>query len=131
MERIAVTLTTNSSGVATAFTRVVKGLVHSIQYAKDDFANGVDFTITGETTAQQIWVESDVNASKTVAPSLPTHDAVGVASLYAGSGEPVERPIAIAEERIKIAIASGGDTKNGTFHILIDGSVQGKDSTAT
>ncbi len=132
MERITITdLTTSAGGVATAFTKVVRGKIHSIQYVKSDYVNGVDFTIIGETTTQQIWVESNVDASKTVAPSIPTHDEIGVASLYASAGEPVERPIAIAEERIKVAIAAGGDTKKGTFHILIDGSVQGKGTDAT
>ncbi len=130
MDRIVVEdLTTDSSGDATAFTKIVNGLVWSIQYVKDDYEDGVDFTITGETTAQGIWTESDVNAAKTVGPSLPTHDAVGVASLFAATGEPVERPIAIVNERIKVLIASGGDTKKGTFHILIEGSVQGESTT--
>lgn len=131
MERIAVTLPTNASGAATAYTCIVAGKIHSIQYVKTDYADGVDFTITGETTGQQIWVEANVNVAKTVGPSIPTHDEIGVASLYAGSGEPVERPIAIAQERIKIVIAAGGDTKVGVFHILIDGSAQGRDSTSS
>lgn len=131
MERITVTLVTDSSGDATGFTKVIRGLIHSIQYVKTDYTDGVDFTITGEVTTQQVWVESNVNAAKTVAPSIPTHDEIGVASLYAGAGEPVERPIAIVEERLKIVIAAGGATKTGAFHVIVDGSVQGKGQDAT
>ena len=126
MERITVTLVTDASGDATGFTNVVKGLIHSIQYVKTDYDNGVDFTITGEVTTQQVWVESNVNAAKTVAPSIPTHDEIGVASLYAAAGEPVERPIAIVEERLKFVIAQGGNVKTGAFQVVVDGSVQGK-----
>ena len=55
MDRIAVKdQTTDSGGDATAFTRIVNGNVLSIQYVKDDYAAGVDFTITRETTGQQI-----------------------------------------------------------------------------
>lgn len=114
-----VSVTTNGSGAATAYSEVVSGAVRLAKYTKTDFADGVDFTITSETTGQNIWTESDVNASKTISPRQPTHDAAGAASLYAGSGEPVEGDIVLAQERIKIVIASGGDTKAGTFTFVV------------
>lgn len=114
-----VTLTTNSSGVVTGYTPVVTGKVFSVIYIKDNWASGVDFTITTETTAQGLWTESDVNASTAVAPRQPTHDAIGAASLYAAAGEPVEDYIYAVNERIKIAIASGGNVRDGTFKVII------------
>ena len=118
-ERHAVSLTTDASGDATGYTPVVTGRIISIRYVKTDFDNGVDFTITGEDSSQNIWVESNVNAAKTVAPRQATHDTVGVASLYAGAGEPVEDHIVVAGERVKIVVASGGNVKAGAFHVIV------------
>ena len=118
-ERHVVTLTTNSSGAATGYTPVITGRIISIQYVKDDFATGVDFAITLEATGQGLWSQSDVNASATVAPRQPTHDNAGAASLYASTGEPVEDYIVAVEDRVKIAITNGGDTKGGTFHVVV------------
>lgn len=114
-----VAITTIADGSATAYTPVVTGRVSTIVYTKDDFAAGVDFAITTEATLQGLWTESDVNASKTVAPRQPTHDAIGAASLYAAAGEAVEDDIYVVNERIKFVIASGGDTKSGTFRVIM------------
>lgn len=122
LTRHTVTVTTASDGSATAYTDgVVMGAVKSIQYVKTDFADGVDFTITAETTGQNLWTDTNINASEIVCPRQPTHDAAGVASLYAGSGEPVEDYIYLARERVKIVIAAGGNAKTGTFHITVGG----------
>lgn len=119
VQRHTVTVTTDAAGAATAYTSgLVNGRIFSIKYTKSTFDNGVDFTITTEDTAQNLWVESDVNATATRAPRQPTHDSVGAASLYASGGEPVEGYICAASERIKIVIAQGGNTKTGTFDIL-------------
>ena len=48
-----------------------------------------------------------------------THWADGSASLYAAAGEPVEAPVCVANDRLKVIIGSGGGTKSGTFHIWI------------
>jgi len=116
VQTFAVTVTTESDGTAVAFSEKVNGLLSQIRYVKTDFADGVDFTITSEDTGETLWAEEDVNASATRAPRQATHATDGTASLYAATGEPVEDLIAVAG-RIKIAIASGGDTKTGTFHI--------------
>ncbi len=115
-----VSVTTNGSGAATAYTdTAVRGRIVNIIYTKTDFADGVDFTITLEDSAQNLWVDTNINASETVAPRQPTHDSAGDASLYAAAGEPVEDYIYACHERVKIVIASGGDTKSGTFKIIV------------
>lgn len=122
VERHTVIPVTDAAGAATYYTPVVTGRVLSVQYVKagsGNYTDGVDFTITAETTGQGIWTESNVNASAIRAPRQPTHDAVGAASLYAATGEPVEDYIYLAQERVKIVLASGGDTKTGTFYITI------------
>lgn len=127
IRKFTVAVTTDSGGDATAYTAAdstgnsaqINGEVISLQYVKTDFADGVDFTITDETAGQTIWTELNVNAAKTVAPQQATHSTAGVASLYAAAGEPVETPIVVANERIKIVVASGGDTKSGSFIIKV------------
>lgn len=121
-ERQAVTITTAADGTATAYTPVITGRILNIVYQKPGslpFDVGVDFTITSEATDQTIWTEVDVNASKTVAPRQATHDTAGVASLYAATGEPVEDTISVAKDRVKIAIAQGGNAKTGTFIVIV------------
>lgn len=121
-EKHIVEPTTNASGVATGYTPVITGRIISIQYLKDGtipFTDGVDFTIKTEDSGQNLWVELNVNASKTVAPRQPTHDTAGVASLYAAAGEPVEDYIYAAQERISIGIAQGGDSKKGKFIVIV------------
>lgn len=121
MRRYTVSVTTASDGTATAYSpRGVNGKVHQIEYVKTDFANGVDFTITGEATGVNLWTESDVNASAVRAPRQPLHSQAGVASLYAAGGTAVQDRVALANDRVKIVIAQGGATKTGTFHILVD-----------
>ncbi len=116
--RHTVSVTTAADGSATAYTdTTVNGRVLSIQYVKTDFDNGVDFTITLETTGQGLWTDTNVNASETVCPRQPTHDAAGAALLYAAGGTAQSDFIYAADERVKIVIAQGGNVKTGTFYI--------------
>lgn len=124
MRRIVVSVTTDGSGAATAYSPPVNGKLYSVSYVKDPganpFANGVDFTITKETTGEGIWTESDVNATAHRSPRAATHTNAGVAALYASGGVAVLGPIAMARERIKIVIAQGGATKVGAFHFNVE-----------
>lgn len=117
-QRFAVPVVTAADGSATVYSPVVTGLLSQIRYVKTDFTDGVDFTITAEATGETLWAENDVNASATRAPRQATHSTAGVASLYAATFAVTDK-IALANDRVKIVIASGGDTKSGTFHFLI------------
>lgn len=123
MRRFIVNVTTASDGTATAYTpRGVNGVVQQIEYVKDGsngFATGVDFTITGEATGIGLWTESNVDASAVRAPRQATHSQAGVAALYASGGTAVQAPIGLANDRVKIVIAQGGNAKVGTFHVLV------------
>ena len=118
-DRHVVSLTTDAQQAATGYTPVVTGRVLQIHYVKDDFTNGVDFTITSEATGQTIWTESNVDASAIKAPRRPTHSTDGVAALYATGGTAVNDHVCLAADRVKIAIANGGVGKFGTFHVVI------------
>lgn len=122
MRRYKVTVTTDGSGNATAYSPRVNGEIHQIEYVKDGsngYASGVDFTITGEATGIGLWTQSDVNASAVVAPRQATHSQVGVASLYAAGGTAVQARIGMSNDRVKIALAQGGASKVGVFHIVV------------
>lgn len=123
MRRIKIDVTTAADGTAMAYSPKVSGKVHSIHYLKDGttaFSNGVGFTITAEATGENIWTESAVNASAVRYPRAATHSQAGAAALYAASGTGVLDKIGLANDRAKIAIASGGNAKKGQFFILVD-----------
>lgn len=120
VRRYVVTATTDASGDVTAYSPYLSGFLHQIQYVKTDYADGVDFTITTETTAQTLWTESNVNAAATRAPRQARHSTAGVAELYASGGTAVTDRIGIGRERIKIVVAQGGNAKVGAFHITMD-----------
>ena len=119
-QRVAVTVTTAADGSATAYSDVLTGKLSQIRYVKTDFADNSTFAITAEATGETLWGESNVNASATRAPRQATHGTDGTASLYAAAGTAVQDKIALANDRIKIVIASGGATKTGVFHFVLE-----------
>jgi hypothetical protein len=119
IRRFTVPVTTAADGSATAYTPWLSGYVQQIQYEKDDFADGVDFTITADETGQTIWTEENVNASSVKAPRMATHNTAGVAATFDDT-RPVLDRIALSRDRVKIAIASGGNAKSGSFVVVVD-----------
>lgn len=121
MRLYELTVTTDASGNATAYVPSAarcRGLLHTIQYEKVDFAAGVDFTITDEETGESLWTQADVNASVIVRPRAATSDQAGAARLYATGGTAVADLIAVVS-RIKIVIAQGGNVKTGNFRVVV------------
>jgi hypothetical protein len=118
--RLSVAVTTAADGSVTAYSDVCTGKVSTIRYVKTDFDNGSTITITSEATGETIWTEAAVNASATRAPRQATHSTAGAAALYAAGGAAVNDKIAIANDRIKIVIAAGGNAKTGTFHFVLE-----------
>ena len=118
VRRVIVPVTTAADGSATEYSNVIDyGLLSQCRYIKDattPFTDGVDVTVTLEGTGETLWDEDNVNASATRAPRQPTHDTAGVAL-----GATIVDKIAIANDRIKIVIAAGGDAKTGAFHFLL------------
>jgi len=117
--RKSVTIDVDASGDATAYSEAVNGRIISVTYVKDDYANGVDFTITTETTLQNVWVDTNINASEVVYPRAATNGTDGAASLYAAAGTAVQDYIWAIDERIKFVIAAGGVSTGGTFHVVV------------
>ena len=120
IRRKDVTLTTDASGDATGYTEEINGKICSITYTKTDYANGVDFTVTTEQTAQNLWVELNVNAGKTVAPRQAVHDTAGAGVVYTSDNKPIVDAISLCQERVKIVVAQGGNTKTGKFTVYYE-----------
>ena len=122
-QRHTVSLTTTTGGAATEYTPPVTGRVLYVRYNKTDFANGVDFAVTTELTGQNVWTESDVNSAKTVYPVAYANTVLGVQLTASGalltSGSAEFAPIVAANERVKIVIAQGGNTKAGSFDVVV------------
>lgn len=111
--RQTVSVTTAADGSATAYSDNITGAIHSIHYVKNNFDDGVDFTITLEATGESLWTDTNVNASEKVYPLVAGNlGANGAASIV------TEVPIYAANDRVKIIIAAGGNVKTGAFRIV-------------
>lgn len=124
IERHDFTLTTDASGNATVYSaKPVTGLVQQIRYVPDGsspLATGADLTITGEVTGLAIVTLTNIGTVAVQwAPRVATSDITGAASLYAAAGTAVNDRVAIAGERIKVAVAQGGNTLTGTLYIWV------------
>jgi hypothetical protein len=122
MKRYKVTVTTAADGSATAYTPRLSGLLHAIEYVKPgsgSYDDGVDFTITDEATGKTLWTESNVNASKVCLPRAATHTTAGVAATLDGTVAALDK-LPLANTRVKIVLAQGGNAKVGAFQVLVD-----------
>ena len=122
MKRYKVAVTTIADGSATAYSPRLSGKLHSIEYIKrgsGNFDDGIDVTITDEATGKTLWTESNVNATKITMPRGATHTTAGVAATLDGTVAALDK-LALANTRVKIVIAQGGNVKSGDFHIHVE-----------
>lgn len=122
IRRFVVPVPTEYGGDAEVYSQHLSGSLISFRYVKDGltpYDNGVDFVITSENTGETLWAEDDVNASATRRPRAATHTTAGAAANYDGSNHAVLDKIVLAQDRIKIVIADGGNEKTGAFHITV------------
>jgi hypothetical protein len=117
VRRFVVAAVGDAAGDGTFYSPYLTGKIEAIQYVKTDYADGVDFTITSESTGETIWTESNVNAAVIKHPRPGTHSNVGAASLYAAAGQAVNDKVVLGRDRVKIVIASAGVSKTGSFTI--------------
>ena len=110
-----VSVTTSTGGASTDYTpAAINGAIYAVEYDKDDFANGVDFTITGETSGVGVWTESDVNAADICRPTILVQDQTNT--------DTTQRDfVRLFNERLKIVIASGGSETSGSFLVRHEG----------
>ena len=110
-QRAVVIPVTDGSGDATYYTTYLTGYIAEIQYVKTDYAAGVDFTITIESTGKSIWTEANIDASTYRSPRCAVHDSVGTVITGGYS------PVLLINDRVKVVIANGGIAKTGTFYV--------------
>jgi hypothetical protein len=118
VERHVISLTTDSGGAATGYSGTVSGRVLGIVYVKTDFANGVDFTITAEATGEAILTLTDQNTAAAFYPRSQVHGPTGTALTLDGT-RTANEPIYVANDRVKVVVAQGGNAKSGTVHVLV------------
>ena len=124
VERFSVSVTTAADGSATAFSPTITGAISSIAYVADGtnpYDATVDFTITIEATGQGLWTQSNISASGTRAPRQPTHGQDGTDRFYTGTNvnHAVQDLICLANDRVQIVLAQGGNAKVGQFVITV------------
>jgi hypothetical protein len=123
LERHEVAITVDASGNGTGFTPIVTGHVRAIRYVPDGtapYATGVDAIITGETSGLAILTLTNIGTGALDwYPRAATVTVANAANLYAAGGTAVVDRIPVAGERIKIALAQGGVSTTGKFHVFI------------
>lgn len=128
VQRFTVPLATNAGGTQTTTTSdagvngQVTGRVLSVYYVPGStpLASGTTLTITGETTGTPILTVTNLGTSAVnFAPRQATQSTANAASLYAAGGTAVTDHIYLANERIQVAVSSGGNTTTGTLYITI------------
>lgn len=106
-----------------AFTTNLEGAVgrllqyRYVPHASTPLDTNVDIDLVGATTGF-IYINQDNIGTSAFekAPRKPTHDELGVASLYAAAGEPVEDFPYAGGESLTFTVANGGNAKAGTFY---------------
>lgn len=109
-----VTMTTNDSGAVTGYINAMNGRILSIIYQKTDYDDGVGIVVTNDNTGEPILTKAAMNATDSFVPGHEVNavaDATAVTNAWAY--------LVVADEKIKIVVAAGGDTKSGTFIVNV------------
>lgn len=109
------TVTTDAAGAGTGRTEQLNGRLLGIFYTKTDYDNGVTFAVTSGVTEQSLWSEAAVNASKKVYPRVATNTVAGAVSTT------IFDTLPLADETVLVTVSAGGNTKVGSFTILVEG----------
>lgn len=115
-------VTTDAGGAATGFSLPINGLIESIRYFPDastPLATGSTVTFTGDASGIGVLTKANLGTiAATFVPRQPTHlNSDGSAALYAAAGTGVLDKIALAGERMKLVVASGGNAVKGRFDV--------------
>ena len=118
LSRFTVNVTTDDHGDAVAYSPQCNGLVRTVEYVKPQSGGldaATDIDIIADVSGAVIWTNDDLSDSKVIHPLAPAQDNTGadIVGAYA--------PICLADERIKITVANGGNTLSGQFVFTIEG----------
>lgn len=108
---------TDSSGAATVYLGSrIRGRLVAIKYAPGTLDTGADLTITGETSGIPIMTKSNAGTSDAFFYPRAIPNKVADGSAFTD----VPEMIPLVNERIKVVVAQGGNTKSGTIEATID-----------
>ena len=118
LSRFSVNVTTDDQGAAVAYSPQCNGLVRTVEYVKPTSGGldaATDINIVADISGAVIWTNDDLAASQVIHPLAQAQDNTGkdITGAYA--------PICLADERIKIIVAHGGNTLSGQFIFTIEG----------
>ena len=123
MERRTLAIVTDSGGNWSGYTGDIVGFVVAIRYVPDagvPLDTGADLTITASGSGLAILTATDIGTvAKEWYPRAAICSVVGAAALYAAGGAAVLDNIPVADESIKVVVAQGGTSKQGTLHFYL------------
>lgn len=120
LESVKADIVTDASGNATVYlehgiNRKLNGLLMNMRYIPGTLATGADLTISGETSGIPILTLADAGVSDRVLYPRALLNEVSDGS----EGISGTEIIPIHNERIKVVIAQGGDTKAGSIEAVL------------
>lgn len=120
--KVSKSFTTTAGGAATEYTEAIRGKLIEVIFTDGSTDAGADFTITTEDSGQAILTLTNAGAANGKwRPRQKISDATGADISYeATDAKDVHEPIRIANERIKIVVAQGGNAKTGTFAFIYE-----------
>lgn len=115
-----VDIVTNASGDATVYlapsiNRGLNGFLVLLKYNPGNIETGADLTITGDSSGIPILTKA--NAGTSIAFYYPRALLNAVAD--GAEGASPSEFIPIRDERIKVVVANGGDTKTGSIEAVV------------
>lgn len=126
--RTVVNVQTAADGTATAYAQDPDGVnlfgrVLAIHYIADlnvPMPDAVVVTVTSEATGEPILTATiaDGDINNYYYPRPQVQDAGAANKTYDGT-HAVGEPVTLANDRVKIAIASGGNAKKCAFHVVV------------
>lgn len=118
-EKHTVSITVDATGNGTGYTPNVTGRLLTVQYAKANYADGVDITITTEISGLSLLTLTDQNASGVFHPRGQVHGVNGSGLTLTGNVNPIAEPFTIVNERIKVSVAQAGNGTIGNITLTV------------
>lgn len=119
-----IAFTTDASGDAVVTAQSERGALVGIVYEPDDTdtpAAGTTLKVEGVQTDRVVLNAVNVGATrKEYSPRFPTHDPDGTVIEHEATASPVSEPMRLANEQLKLTVASGGNAKKGVVTLLFE-----------
>ena len=112
-----ITITTDGDGAATVYSDVAaKGCVRAVIFDVGTLETPT-VTVTGSLTGIAVFTKAAMDSGQTF-PHATAH-STALADLTFDGTYKIPVPIPLANEKIKVVVAGGGDKKTGTLTVLV------------